>query len=120
MISVDAEHRKYQKFLWWESRNCEKMKVFQYKRVVFGMSSSPFILAAVLEHHLNCPEGDVQYAGQLRRSLYVDNCATSLDSVEEYEDFKSTSVKLLEYARMELQSLETNLDRDGESSASVL
>ena len=97
------------------------MKVFQHKRVVFGMSSSSFILAVVLEHHLNnCPEEDVQYAGQLRKSLYVDNCATSLDSVEEYEDFKSTSVKLLEYARMRLQSWETNLDRDGESSASVL
>ena len=68
----------------------------------------------------NCPEEDMKYAGQLRRSLYVDNCATSLDSVEEYEDFKSTSVKLLESARMEFRSWETNLDRDGELNASVL
>ena len=121
MISVDQNDRKYQRFLWWESEKCENLKVYQHKRVVFGMSSSPFMLAAVLEHHLdNSNLEDLSVASKLKKSLYVDNCAISFDSCEDYAEFKTKSVRLLSAAKMELRCWESNVEYSGQENTTIL
>lgn len=107
MIEIQEGDQKYLMFLWWEDASCTRLKVFVHKRVVFGINCSPFILSAVLNHHLdNVGTTDKQMAQKLKQSLYVDNSVTSVDSWEEYEKFKSDSTRILADAKMELRQWE--------------
>ncbi|KAH1021834.1 hypothetical protein HUJ04_011319 [Dendroctonus ponderosae] len=50
-ISIHEDDRDFLRFLWTDSQG--NLKVYRHQRVVFGISSSPFLLGASLEHHLN-------------------------------------------------------------------
>ena len=55
--------------------------------MVFGVNCCPFLLGAVINHHLKQYEQQFQrVAERLRTSYYVDKCETSVDS-EELRDF---------------------------------
>lgn len=83
------------------------MKTFRHKRVVFGVNCSPFLLGAVIEMHLmEADQKDQPVAMQLLKSLYVDNSVTSVDTLEDYENFKSASINLMAGAKMELRQWE--------------
>jgi hypothetical protein len=89
----------------------------RYKRVVFGLHCSPFLLAAVLELHLKATEEPHKLiADKLLRSLYVDNCVTSVDTDKDYESFKSVSIQIMSKAKMELRCWERSSPSQGESS----
>ncbi|XP_021959629.1 uncharacterized protein LOC110855533 [Folsomia candida] len=107
MIEVAKPDQDFQRFLWWDNKENPRMKIYRHKRVVFGVKCSPFLLGAVIEYHLSQVTGEEkEYAIKLLRSLYVDNCVTSVDTEEEYEKFKSLAVKMMCDARMELRQWE--------------
>ncbi|GFX27936.1 integrase catalytic domain-containing protein [Trichonephila clavipes] len=82
-------------FLWWEGGNSERAVIYRHRRVVFGVSCSPFLLAAVLNHHFKqAPEHLEKAAEKLKDSMYVDNCVASVDSSEELESFQRDSTEL--------------------------
>ncbi|GBN02410.1 hypothetical protein AVEN_19021-1 [Araneus ventricosus] len=51
-ISVRPEDRNFLKVFWWDGKENVDPKIKWHARVVFGVKSSPFLLEAVLEHHL--------------------------------------------------------------------
>ncbi|UYV61945.1 hypothetical protein LAZ67_1007132 [Cordylochernes scorpioides] len=57
-ISVAKEVRQFLRFLWWEDGKQENLRIYQHKRVVFGATSSPFLLAATLKLHLEQYENE--------------------------------------------------------------
>lgn len=123
MIEVQEQDQTYLMFLWWEDQSCTKIKIFKHKRVVFGIKSSPFILGAVLKHHLNnVPLEDKKIAQQLLKSLYVDNSITSVNTWKEYELFKREATRMLADAKMELREWEhsemKSSTKDGDSNNS--
>ncbi|OXA41549.1 uncharacterized protein LOC110860058 [Folsomia candida] len=111
MIGVNQEDRKFQRFLWWKDFEAKVVQEYQHCRVVFGMNCSPFILAAVLEFHLlHLPEEDKKAGMELLRSLYVDNCVTSFESISQYTEFRAESTAILLHAKMDLREWESNAD----------
>lgn len=85
------------------------MIVYRHCRVVFGVSCSPFLLAATLAHHLEkAPDHLKELAKKLKDSMYVDNCVASVDSIEELENFRSESRKLLASAKFDLRGWQNN------------
>ncbi|OXA36644.1 uncharacterized protein LOC110862921 [Folsomia candida] len=109
MIGVHESDRNFLRFLWWEDVAVKKVQVFRHMRVVFGGNCSPFLLGAVLSLHLGAadlPQRIRDIAQKLLRSMYVDNSVTSVDSIEEYEEFKTTSIQLLSEAKMDLRQWE--------------
>lgn len=107
MIDIQEDDQNYLMFLWWEDQTGNKLKIFKHKRVVFGVKSSPFILGAVLNYHLdNVVTTDKEVATKLKESLYVDNSVTSVNSFQEYEKFKHDSIRILAEAKMELRQWE--------------
>ncbi|UYV70945.1 hypothetical protein LAZ67_8001196, partial [Cordylochernes scorpioides] len=82
-ISVGKEDRQFFRFLWWEDGKQENLRIYQHKRVVFGVTSSPFLLAATLKLHLKQYEREVI---PLLKSMYMDNCVNSVTSLEEAQE----------------------------------
>ena len=78
-ISVEKSDRDFLRFLWWDSYDEKRLKVYRHRRVVFGLSCSPFLLNAVLSYHLeNSPPEFENTAEKLQDAFYVDNCVTSV------------------------------------------
>ncbi|GBM27454.1 hypothetical protein AVEN_104550-1 [Araneus ventricosus] len=91
-IGLQERDRPYLRFLWKDRGREGNIKILQHKRVVFGISSSPFLLGATLELHLkNAPDHLKETAQQLMRSFYVDNCVFSVNTKKELARFISES-----------------------------
>jgi hypothetical protein len=107
MIEIKEEERDFLRFLWWEDSTCKVNKIYRHKRVVFGVTCSPFLLGAVIEHHVQqVSEADKSIAQLFLRSLYVDNCVTSVDTIQEYYIFKEATTRIMSEAKMDLRQWE--------------
>ena len=85
-ISIAPEHRDYLRFLWIKDPQSEtpEMQVLRFARVVFGVTSSPFILNATIRHHVNqYNEKDPEFVKEVLQSLYVDDYVSSSCSEKE-------------------------------------
>ena len=53
-IEISTENTDFLRFLWCDFRNTdvEKIIVLRFLRVVFGLTSSPFLLNGTIRHHL--------------------------------------------------------------------
>ncbi|UYV80075.1 hypothetical protein LAZ67_18001599 [Cordylochernes scorpioides] len=115
MITVQLQDQDFLRFLWWDQTDPMKLTVFRHKRVVFGLNCSPFILGAVIDHHLNSVQGPAaEIAKTMARSFYMDNLVTSLSSQEKVQQFQNTAVNIMEMAKMDLREWEFNLPRSWE------
>ena len=111
MIAIEERDRDALRFLWLASitEAHPKTIALRFTRVVFGVSSSPFLLNATIRHHL---EGFTSthptLVSCLLRSLYVDNLVCGANHDEEaYELFKS-SKKILKEGSFNLRKFTTN------------
>ena len=71
------------RFLWLDDIKKERpeMVVFRFARVVFGITLSPFLLNATIDHHLKSYSSEkTRLVEVLKESIYVDDIVTgSLD-----------------------------------------
>lgn len=112
-ISIHPNDREFLRFLWTDPKGHEV--VYRHRRVVFGVSSSPFLLAATLDYHMSkvlekCDKGaslyDKNILSILSRSFYVDNCVTSVPNEEILEAFIRESSMILAEAKFDLRGWE--------------
>ena len=76
MIAVKKEDRDVLRFLWVDDVNPAEPNNVKYRlaRVVFGVTSSPFLFNVTLLKHITSYErGDPEFVNQMLRSLYVDD-----------------------------------------------
>ncbi|XP_059047181.1 uncharacterized protein LOC131842620 [Achroia grisella] len=85
--SIHPDDRKFLKFLWWNNPGSadRKLKVFRHRRVVFGVTTSPYLLSATILYHLE--KYECEMASLLKNSFYVDNCIVSVNNEVEMEKF---------------------------------
>jgi hypothetical protein len=58
--------------------------VYRFARVVFGVASSPFLLNATLQKHINAYKStDLKIVENLLQSLYVDDLNSGADNTPE-------------------------------------
>ena len=75
-ISVNPADREQLRFLWFTNVKEERPEIVQYRfrRLVFGLTSSPAILNGTIQHHLShYKEPEPQVSELLANSLYVDD-----------------------------------------------
>ena len=85
-IEVNAKDRDCLRFLWLNDISAEKPEiiVLKFNSVVFGVNSSPFILNAVLRHHLSTfQESDPDFVTQMSQSFFVDDLVTGCPNAAE-------------------------------------
>ena len=109
-INVNSEDRDYLRFIWQRE---DKIIIFRHKRVVFGVTCSPFLLGATIELHLErILKGDISTIARkdtvkkLSESFYSDNCVTSIDSRKELKSFINEATDALKTAGFELRRWE--------------
>ena len=112
-IFVDDNDRDLIRFLWFENINDpgSKIVIYRFTRVVFGLTSSPFLLNATLQHHLSkyLPIADISvYIEKLMRDLYVDDSTKSFDEVHECQRFFEISKTCLATANFNPRNWATN------------
>ena len=97
-ILIHPEHRKYLKFL---SYVDSRLQCWQFKVVPFGVTSSPYILQAVLKFHLLAQK--TEFAQQLISKFYVDNLMITSNAHDDLIHQKRIIDQLLLGANMKLQ-----------------
>ncbi|XP_060588499.1 uncharacterized protein LOC132743919 [Ruditapes philippinarum] len=110
-IGLQQCERDVTRFLWVKDTKCstlnpENLQVYRFCRVPFGIISSPFLLSATIETHLDCYGTNV--AEMLKKDIYVDNIITGVNSDEEAIMLYQTSKKMFSDAAMNLREWLTN------------
>ena len=85
-VSVAEEDRDVLRFLWFDDVKKEypEVIVLRFARVVFGVSSSPFLVNATVKHHAErYEEEDPEFVETFLRSIYVDDLSSGGDTDEE-------------------------------------
>ena len=104
-IQIHEQDRDALRLLWIEDG---QVYILRYTKLPFGLTSSPFILAATLQKHLNKSDIDTETKDEILASFYVDDNIWSVDSLEELLDRKETAVKTFAEAGMNLRSWTSN------------
>ena len=111
MISVAKKDRDVLRFLWYRDAFGDQLDLMElrFTRVVFGVSSSPFLLNATIRHHLEKYEAThPSLIKKLQRSLYVDDLASGAEDEEQAYQMFTVSKKILEEAGFNLRKFYSN------------
>ena len=111
MVSVCKEDRDALRFLWVEDvqKTPPVPVVMRFTRVVFGVSASPFLLNATINHHLE------KYLNRypdlintLLQSIYVDNVTYGADGESEAYQLYTLSKKVFAEGGFNLRNFVTS------------
>ncbi|GBM11079.1 hypothetical protein AVEN_206495-1 [Araneus ventricosus] len=108
-INIDEEDRNFTRFYWSNNPEDGNEEIYRMTRVLFGVCSSPFLLAATIKYHLK------RYVEQfpmtcelLENSLYVDDLITGREDIESAFKTSLEAFNIFKDASMNLRKWKTN------------
>ncbi|GFV52566.1 integrase catalytic domain-containing protein, partial [Trichonephila clavipes] len=112
-ICLANEHKDAFRFLWSDDEPCvhkkPKLQVYCFNRVNFGVSSSPFLLAAMIRHHTEKYKHECPDTLELLDSrFYVDDLISGSNEFKEALQSSRRAKNIMEAARMDLRKWITN------------
>ena len=109
-VGLNPEDRDYVRFLWWENPQDPQSEIitYRFKSVLFGSTSSPFLLQATLQRHFEMTNSPVK--DDLKKGFYADNFSTSTDDEDYLFVIHQEATKCLDEATMPLQEWNSNSD----------
>ena len=111
MIGITPQDRDVLRFLWIDDIKSmvPKIEVFRFTRVVFGVSSSPFLLNATIRHHVErYSDAYPNFVDTFLRSIYVDDVSYGADSIDHAYELYFWSKHILAEAGFNLRKFVTN------------
>ncbi|GFX25868.1 uncharacterized protein TNCV_2640121 [Trichonephila clavipes] len=113
MIEIDESERDFTRFFWDENPGIDlenkRLDIFRMTKVLFGVKSSLFLLAATIKHHLkNMWIFFPDTFNHLNQSLHVDDFLCGNVSVQAALTTCIESKQILEDASMDLRKWRTN------------
>ncbi|GFW38427.1 uncharacterized protein TNCV_1332801 [Trichonephila clavipes] len=112
-ICLADEHKDAVRFLWSDNKPCvhkrPKLQVYHFNRVNFGVSSSPFLLAATIRHHIEKYKHEFPDTVELLdRNFYVDDLISGGNEFEEALQTSRRAKNIMEAAGMDHRKWITN------------
>ena len=109
-IGLQDEANDVTRFFWLKDKDTlgveNNIEMYRFCRVPFGIISSPFLLAATIDHHLkNC---NIDEGGTIRENIYVDNVITGTQSIQEAVHLYNVSKQIFKGAAMNLRDWMSN------------
>ncbi|XP_052787362.1 uncharacterized protein LOC128222417 [Mya arenaria] len=105
-VGLQPDQRDATRFIW--LKDCENpstggdnLQEYRFCRVPFGIISSPFILGATIECHLDKYDNDI--ANKLKNDIYVDNVITGTHTESEGVELYTSSKAMFHDAAMNLR-----------------
>ena len=77
------------------------MQIYRFTRLPFGIISSPLLLSATVEHHLD--ETNTTTEKQIKDDIYVDNLITGTNNDEKALQLYKEAKKIFHDASMNLR-----------------
>ncbi len=111
MVSISEEDRDVLRFLWIDdaTKADPAVQVFRFTRVVFGVSSSPFLLNATIDHHLKLfSSTKPELVSLLLQSIYVDDVVAGARDVDAALQLYRDSKGILRDGGFNLRKFVTN------------
>ena len=110
MVQVAEEDRDALRFLWVKDLAAEQPEIIElrFARVIFGVSSSPFLLNATIRHHLEHAQADPETVNKLLRAFYVDDVVTGASNEDEAHGLYHTAKTLLKKGGFHLRKFTSN------------
>ena len=107
-IQLHPDDRDFTRFYWMKDTTdpLSQFSVYRFKVIPFGATSSPFILNAVLQHHLNQYTSAV--ALDMLNNLYVDNVISGCNTEQEVVHYYKESRAIMSSAKFNLRSWASN------------
>jgi len=107
-IVLYEKERNFTRFLWLSdpTNPNSEFVTYRFRTVLFGSVSSPFMLFAVLSHHLQ--QHDTHIARTIHSNLYVDNIVTGCDTETYALQFYKEARCMLAEARFNLRAWASN------------
>ncbi|GFV72257.1 integrase catalytic domain-containing protein [Trichonephila clavipes] len=112
-ICLTDEHKDAVRFLWSDDEPCvhkrPKLRVYRFNRVNFGVSSSPFLLAATIRHQIEKYKHEFPDTVELLdRNFHVDDLISGGNEFEEALQTSRRAKNIMEAAGMDLRKWITN------------
>ena len=109
-VGLDQVDRDVTRFIWLKDINGKvtdnKIQIYRFARLPFGITSTPFLLSATVEHHLD--ETITTTAKQIKDDIYVDNLITGTNSDEKALQLYKEAKKIFHDASMNLRDWISN------------
>ncbi|XP_065893821.1 uncharacterized protein [Dysidea avara] len=107
-VQLHNDDRNFTRFLWPKLPDIpdSKFQAYRFAVVPFGSCSSPFMLAAVLNLHLNNTPSPI--ADDMKENLYVDNILSGCDTEEEVVQYYTQARTIMGNAKFNLRSWSSN------------
>ena len=86
------------------------MRTLRFSRTIFGLTSSPFLLGGVIQHHLDTCRAEYPMCVQeIENRLYVDDILTGGSSVETVCKLKDKTTEIFNKATFQLHKWHSNV-----------
>lgn len=105
-IGISPNCRDYCRFLWYDDQMLQKVVTYRFKVVLFGVTSSPFLLQKILTYHLENHSNPL--AKTLISRFYVDNFAHTYVHVDQLKSDYPQINAIMSEASMPLQCWVSN------------
>ena len=111
MVSVAEKDRNMLRFVWINDITKDDPKIIplRFKRIVFEVSSSPFLLNAIIRHHLKKHVSKMpDTVARISCSIYINNVAYDADNKDQAYQLYLESMSLLMSSGFNLRKVVTN------------
>ena len=110
-VSVVEKDRDALRFLWFDDVNKSEPDIvsFRFTRIPFGVTSSPYLLNATVQHHLNRHSTEFpDVVQEISRSIYVDDVAFGADNDDLVYELYLNSKSILKSGGFNLRKFLSN------------
>jgi len=115
-INLTEKDQHLQRVLWYDNLVSRNILEYKFTRVIFGATSSPYILGATLEKHIqqyNKDGGCVHTINSLLSDTYVDDVQGGGDKIDDVKQFKKEATLIMKEGGFKLYKWHSNV-RDAE------
>ena len=101
----------------------KSLKIYRFRRIAFGVVSSPFLLTAVIRYHSNIEVQGARRKGkfeeaetlqQLYNQVYVDNLITRCDTPDKFSYLHELVKRVFKKASFNMQTWASNIPQIGD------
>ena len=95
--------------IWTEEQNPQlENSLWRFKRMPWGLNTSPFCLMATLHHHLDNWHKNPHLAQRIKKNLYVDDLVMTFDTEEQTLQDTEEAIVIFQDAKFELRKIRSN------------